>query len=152
MLLCLWVVIIRVCFVKISFKFSICKVQLIVRRFKYFSDQALVSQAVVYFLSVRCCTRDTHLAGLGETLKIIQVSFSPYMFAECISHILNVPVPTIINAGYSVNALSFSSILCCFHIVDSYSEFWPFKGSVPMKRRPQLTSLLLYIKIFRSMD
>lgn len=125
MLLCLWVVIIRVYFVKFSFKFSICKVQLTVRCFKYFSDQTLVSQVVVYFLAVRCCTRDTHLAGFGETAKIIQVSFSPYTLAECISQILNVPVPTIMNAGYSVSALSFSSMLPVSIVLTHIQSFGP---------------------------
>jgi len=122
-LLYLWVGVIRARFGK--FSFNICKVQLMVRCFKYFDHQTLLSQAVVSFLTVKCCARDTLLARLWGTVKIVQVSLSPSMFAECPSIcFLNVPVSRIINAAYSVSVLSFSSILGCFH-KDSHSEFWP---------------------------
>lgn len=87
----LWVGIIRARFVKFSFKFNICKVQLTVHCFKYFDDQTYLGSC---FFS--CCARGMRLAGLWETVKIVQVSLSLYVFAECISHFLNVPVPTII--------------------------------------------------------
>lgn len=39
------------------------------------------------------------------------------MFAECISHSLSIPVPTVPDAGCSVCMLSLSSPWCCFHTV-----------------------------------
>lgn len=109
--------------------------------FKYSDDQTLPSQAVVSFLAVKHCARDMRLSGLWETAKMVQVSLSPYMFAECISCCLNVPIPTVINVwahypfpprfAVSVETFRFQALALLLEC------------SVPVKWRPQLTTSLL---------
>lgn len=42
--------------------------------FKHLDDQTLLSQVVVSLLPMKCRARNMHLAGLKETMKIVQVN------------------------------------------------------------------------------